>query len=267
MKTRRNVFVCFLFALFLTACGGGDSGSGKKLLSKITSSDGTVKSYQYDSLNRVEIEIFTQTSYDTPFYSGKIEYSGKDPRPTRQTILITGAANIFEYGEDEHEGVITKYYQYQLSAPDDGHNNPGDPVRYYLNEWDRPIVNGFVGENGFYPSTAYSSFHVYDDRGNLSKKTVRGRTFLYLLPYEDICEYTYDNKKNPTSGTAMPRWWFFDEGNTNNILSASCTHSADGVITNSWDKSYSYAYDEDGYPVQRFMNGEPVEKYEYTPAH
>ncbi|MDR0251515.1 MAG: hypothetical protein LBI35_09480 [Burkholderiales bacterium] len=290
MKTERNLFVCLLLSLFLTACGGGgDSGNGgggdgggsvseKKLLVREVTVGSGERTFQYDNQNRL-----VQQNSGT-----KIEYQDDDTRPS---LIPSEQGYIqYQYGEDDLlNGVLTKYYQTQRVDQDKNPIDPSDSSfsRYYLDSNNREIASGvYDASSGSFILYSFPSF-TYDDHGNLLKIIMRRLTGNHGPSVITVTEYTYDDEKSPMSGMATPPWWFTRVGSDTGIVYDHALTSSNNPLSristsdngSVYSETYSYTYDKDGYPTEvdvtaTSRDNQGVEQtttyrktFEYIPTH
>ena len=286
----------------VAGCGGGSGGPQGKLLSRVvtqTANGQEERVFQYDAQNRLIA--------DSKLGNGnKIEYAGNDSRPALVTLgapLPSGSSvayTQYQYGEDDLlNGTSTKYYQTQPLYSDKTPMNASGYPRSYLNSEDRNIAFGYVS-GPFSGNDASTTFNqgssppvlVWDGNGNLLREETTVDVF--MTSTTTVCEYTYDSKKNPASGMATPLWWFgispsylaWDDSdlflaNANNPVSAACSKTINGTADagSANTTSYSYTYDQDGYPVAVDVTNPATDAsgtgtatnyhrtFEYIPAH
>lgn len=94
-----------------------------------------------------------------------------------------------------------------------------------------------------------------NDKGNLTKQIQHRPDGSEWITTEYL---EYDD--HPASGTSLPGTTFYK--NANNYLSATFTDHEAGSISN---RTYSYEYNDEGYPVKRSTSGtSTITVYEYT---
>jgi hypothetical protein len=261
-----SLIIFTVFAVLVTSCNfkGKDknkteaesvsSGSEAKLVEKITKSDGTYETYEYDAQNRIE----------------KISMYKKDGTTSSETITYDGN-DLVKYVDGATEYITTKDKN-EITLHTKAHKAGDFMGMYTLND------DGYPSEiaNGWEQSECYPSHLKYQD-GNLTEE-------IYYGDYEEYHEFLYrvDNKKSPFYHCETPKWFKFWRlqrawvGN-NNVIEVNATrHNYDydsetTIPTEEGKDIYSYEYDSADYPTKctvKYPDG-TVEEYtfDYIPAN
>ncbi|SFH33883.1 hypothetical protein [Pedobacter insulae] len=241
VHTAFPVFIALLFVL-TPGCKKGNNPQPKTtLLAKsITSSQTTT--YQYDANNRA---IRADVVFTNPVnnYSGIYTYNNSGQV---MEVLYDAAGddikNVYSYNGN---GQISKIETYTVSAGLATFNSKSEGVYTTpgkISVYETP-----------YGGTPYLYVEYFlDAKGNIAKQQSYDQTGAVIVTTENS---DFDNK--PAPSLSIPKTGF--ARNVNNYGTVTVTPPAGNPSTST----YTYEYNNDGYPVKRTTNTGSIITYEY----
>lgn len=249
----KNLFsilsIVFLTSICLISCKKDikeQEKTVKILLSKTTTSS-TITTYDYDENGNI-IEAYLDY-FSSPINNISYVYTYVSNNQLKE-YLITPDDTIrnvlkFKYNYNG-DGKVSKISSFIVKD--------GEEDIYEMQEATYSSEKISINITKYVDATTYLSVEYYlDSKGNLyQQKTFRPNGDEWI-----ITEYpTYDDKS--TSSTSTVKTSFYS--NKNNYLSVKITDLETGNIS---EGTYTYEYNEDGYPTKRTTDTGVITDYEY----
>ncbi len=213
-------------------------------LVKLANASGEYVDFTFEGEKIVESSAYDQSNklgskaviiYDAKGYPSRINYYDKGN-------TNTDPQSYWDLTVDA-QGRIVKSTQYTKKGQSATYESFWTDLFEYNNKGQIYKTSSLSTPNG------YSRFE-YDSNGNVIKGFSKGQDSAEYLYYEA----TYDNKLNPSNQNRLYGYLFvytfFDVTTPNNLLEVKL-YDANGKLFKK--NSYSYQYNEKGYPVERIV--------------
>lgn len=248
MKTIKFILATTLLLIWFASCSSDDNGDGQPLqtlLSKRITSTETI-SYTYDNNNRATgyttENIGPENNYTATYMynsSGQLVEVIYNPANSIEDTKV-----VYSYNNNGQISTIeTSYVSGSLSSP----------VSKYEADYST------VGKVSVYTftmagtGTPYLSTEYYlDVNGNIESQLSYGASGLLIVTTENS---GYDDKK--TASASLPDEDFVRNVNNYGTVTVTPTGGTPSVST------FTYEYNDDGYPTKRTSNAGSVVTYEY----
>ncbi len=251
MKTIQPLFFAAILILLFFSCRKKDNNSPEQekevLLTKISTSS-TTTSYEYDGQRRAVKSKVAYAASPVNDYTSTYAYNDKDQltewyidpedpaRDATRIIMTYNSGGQMVMSESYTVNSSTATLAVKLIAT-------YSQGKIAINQTDYPA------------GTSHLEVEYFTDaKGNLTKQISHRPDGSEWITTEYL---EYDH--HPASGSSLPQTTFYK--NANNYLSAKSTDHETGGVSNS---TYSYEYNDKGYPVKRTISGSgAITAYEY----
>lgn len=250
MKTIKHILSATLTLVMFTSCSSDDDGGNQSLqtlLSKRITSTETI-SYNYDNNNRatgyIVDNISPENNYTTTFTynsSGQLAEVIYNPENSIENIKV-----VYSYNNNGRISEIETSYVYASGGL-------SSPISKYEADYSTPGKVSVYKYTMAGTGTPYLNTEYYlDANGNIENQLSYGTSGLLIVTTENS---NYDDKK--TASASLPDEDFVRNVNNYGTVTVTATGGTPSVST------FTYEYNNDGYPIKRTSNTGSVVTYEY----